>query len=115
MFCTKCGTECSNEEKFCHQCGTVLHPEVAAALENSSQIQSQVQARQSGTTYVVLGWVFFAMSLLFVPVLFGAGTVIMGYLVRKNRNITHGTVMMILGVAGAILGTLLGAAIASLM
>ncbi|MBS4175254.1 hypothetical protein KHA87_18500 [Bacillus sp. FJAT-49736] len=61
---------------------------------------------------MVLGWIFFAISLLFIPILFGAGSVIMGYLVRKRGKETHGTVMMILGVAGGLLGVLIGMAVA---
>lgn len=116
MFCTKCGAECRNGEKFCPQCGSALQMEVAAAIDppGQYQYQSSIPEGKGGTTYVVLGWIFFAISLLFIPILFGAGTVIMGYLVRKSNRETHGTIMMILGVAGGILGAIIGMAVAGL-
>ncbi|MFF2449623.1 zinc-ribbon domain-containing protein [Neobacillus sp. NPDC058068] len=114
MFCTKCGAQCRDGGKFCPQCGSALQMEEAAAVSPPDQYQSSMPDRKAGTAYIVLGWIFFAISLLFIPVLFGAGTVIMGYLVRKNNSETHGTIMMILGVAGGILGVILGMAAAGL-
>lgn len=106
MFCKNCGTQCGNEENYCHKCGTLLNSEVAATINNPEQVQNS-----NVTLYVVLGWTFFGISLLFIPILFGAGAVIMGYLLKKNRRETHGTILMILGVAGAILGALIGMAL----
>lgn len=111
LFCTNCGVKCSNEDKFCHQCGTLLKQDIAIDGDSSVQFQSQGQNHQDGTVYIVLGWILFGMSLLFVPILFGAGSVIMGYLVKKRGRETHGTIMMILGVAGGILGCIIGAAV----
>lgn len=47
------------------------------------------------------------VSLLFIPVLFGAIAVIMGYLYR-DKDEKMGTILMISGVAGGILGVLIG-------
>ncbi|EOL22475.1 TPA: zinc ribbon domain-containing protein, partial [Enterococcus faecium] len=45
--------------------------------------------------------------LAFIPVVFGAVAVIMGYLYREKDE-KMGTILMIAGVAGAIFGVLLG-------
>lgn len=105
LYCQKCGTQCSDDEKYCHQCGTsLMRTEELAGSEYKEKVQG-------GTVYIILGWIFFALSLFFIPILFGAGTVIMGYLVKKSGRDTHGIVMMVLGVAGAILGMIIGAVI----
>jgi fucose permease len=65
--------------------------------------------KQTGKLYMVIGWISTVVSLLFIPVLFGAIAVIMGYLYRSHDE-KHGTILMIAGVAGAILGMLFGLA-----
>ncbi|GGI66696.1 hypothetical protein GCM10011482_23500 [Enterococcus alcedinis] len=67
-------------------------------------------SQESGKLYMVIGWVSMVISLLFIPVLFGAIAVIMGYLYRSYDE-KHGTILMIAGVAGAILGFLIGASV----
>ncbi|MCR2803415.1 hypothetical protein [Paenibacillus soyae] len=63
---------------------------------------------KDGTVYVVLGWIFFGLSFLFIPILFGAGAFIMGFLVYKKRSQTHGVVLMVMSVVGVVLGMLIG-------
>lgn len=112
MFCSKCGTKSKNEDNFCSQCGTALTLEIATTIETSVRNLNNGQPRKEGTVYIVLGWIFIAISLLFFPILFGPGSVIMGYMVRKSGRIRHGTIIMILGVVAAILGMIIGALVA---
>lgn len=60
--------------------------------------------------YVILGWVFTVISLLFVPILFAAGGVIFGYLARSKGNVQHGTIIMIAAIACGLFGVVLGMA-----
>jgi len=60
--------------------------------------------------FIILGWISTALSVLFIPILFGAGGVIFGYLLRTKGQVQHGTIMIIAAVACAILGFLLGMA-----
>lgn len=72
--------------------------------------QNPQQNPQQNNTYLILGWVFCGISLLFIPLLFGAGAFVMGYLTRKQPGReTHGFIMMVFAIAVAILGVLLGA------
>jgi hypothetical protein len=64
--------------------------------------------QKQGTTYVVLGWIFFGISLLFIPILFGAGTFIMGFLTYRVRSQIHGVILMVFSVVGVVLGMLIG-------
>jgi len=103
-YCEKCGAEVSENSNFCNVCGT--------SLNKSSQLSSinTQQAHQNNHVYAVLGWVFCGIAILFIPIIFGAGAVVFGYLYRKIDE-THGTIIMIAGVACAIIGMLLGMAL----
>ncbi|WP_436956168.1 hypothetical protein [Staphylococcus sp. AS1337] len=68
------------------------------------------QNKDNTQLFIILGWVCTAMSLLFIPILFGAGGVIFSYLLRNKGQVQHGTIMMIAAIACAILGFVLGMA-----
>lgn len=72
------------------------------------------QNQQQGTVYIVLGWIFFATSLLLVPILFGAGTFIMGFLTYRVRSQVHGVILMVFAVVGALLGSIIGYIVGSM-
>lgn len=67
-----------------------------------------MEEQKQGTAYVVLGWIFFGISLLFIPILFGAGTFIMGFLTYRVRSQVHGVILMVFSVVGVVLGMLIG-------
>jgi uncharacterized membrane protein YccC len=64
------------------------------------------QNKKKGLAYVVFGWLFFAMSLLFIPLLFGAGALFMGYQTFHKRSEWHGVILMFFAAVGIILGSL---------
>lgn len=118
MYCSKCGTKLEESVKFCPSCGASQGKEptfnVSQATDSVDRVVNEARAqinngKQSGKLYMVIGWVSMVISLWFIPVLFGAVTVIMGYLYRSYDE-KHGTILMIAGVAGAILGFLIGMA-----
>lgn len=74
----------------------------ALSLENSTIAQS----KKNGLTYAVSGWLFFAISLLFIPILFGAGALFMGYMTFQKRSPLHGVILMFFAATGLILGSL---------
>lgn len=118
MYCPNCGVQADDETaNFCPVCGATFAEQGQAASVNNGLMKQQqsggsVSSNSNGTVFKVLGWVFFGISLLFIPILFGAGSFIMGYLLRKNHHDTHGTILMVMGIAGAILGALIGMAMA---
>jgi RsiW-degrading membrane proteinase PrsW (M82 family) len=73
-----------------------------AALESSTIGQSQ----KRGTGYVVFGWVFALISLLLLPIFFGAMALYMGYKTFHVRSPLHGIVIMFFAGMGIILGSL---------
>ncbi|MBO0466652.1 zinc ribbon domain-containing protein [Enterococcus plantarum] len=118
MYCNKCGTKLEEAVNFCSDCGDSQSKEksfkVSQTTDGVNKIINEVKKRissgqESGKLYMMFGWITTIVSLLFIPVLFGAVSVIMGYLYRSYDE-KHGTIIMISGVAGAILGFLLGIA-----
>ncbi|KAL3945931.1 hypothetical protein B2D45_00005 [Lactobacillus hilgardii] len=64
------------------------------------------------TLYTCLGWVCAVVSLFLVPLLFGAGGVVFGYLLStKKATKNRGIILIIFSVAFALLGIIIGAAI----
>lgn len=65
---------------------------------------------ESPTIFIILGWLSTAIATLFLPVVFGTGGIIFGYLIRNKgeQYKQHGTIMMIAAVAAIIFGSLLG-------
>lgn len=116
MYCRKCGKEIADESKYCQFCGSsqetveVTGIEIVkkSAEQTLSEMKEQIiHGQETGKLYLIIGWVSMVVSLVFIPVAFGAVAVIMGYLYR-DKDEKMGTVLMIAGVAGAILGVLLG-------
>lgn len=110
IYCSQCGEENRDENKFCSSCGQLIRVPSESATQPVSNIQSK--PNDDRTVFAVLGWVFNAISILLIPILFAAGGVIFGYLHRKI-NKTHGTIIMIAGVACGLFGTILGMAVAA--
>ncbi|MDT2423778.1 zinc-ribbon domain-containing protein [Enterococcus avium] len=116
MYCSKCGEQIEESSKFCPFCGAPQERNATSggelikqgAEETFKDVKSQIdQKKQTGQLYLIVGWVSMVVSLLFIPVLFGAIAVIMGYLYR-DKDEKMGTILMIAGVAGGILGVLIG-------
>lgn len=116
MYCSKCGEQIEENSKFCPFCGAPQERSVTSggellkqgAEETLKDVKNQIdQKNQTGQLYLIVGWVSMVVSLLFIPVLFGAIAVIMGYLYR-DKDEKMGTILMIAGVAGGILGVLIG-------
>ncbi|GKS55701.1 hypothetical protein IGJ91_001009 [Enterococcus sp. DIV0765f] len=115
-YCRKCGKEIIDESKYCQFCGALQETDEttgADAVKKSTEqtineMKEQiVHGQETGKLYLIIGWVSMIVSLVFIPIVFGAIAVIMGYLYREKDE-KMGTILMIAGVAGAILGVLLG-------
>lgn len=116
MYCRKCGKEITDESKYCQFCGALQETDETTRAETVKKSTEQtinemkeqiVHGQETGKLYLIIGWVSMVVSLAFIPVVFGAVAVIMGYLYREKDE-KMGTILMIAGVAGAIFGVLLG-------
>lgn len=68
--------------------------------------------REKDTLFAVLGYVFAVVAIFLVPIAFGAGGVIFGYLLtRKEQTKTNGVIIIIVNIAATILGMLFGYAV----
>lgn len=88
----------------CQSCGTIAVNYEEAALN-----------QKKGIYYVVLGWMFFAISLLFMPILFGGGALVMGFLTYHERSQIHGLILMFFASVGLVIGSLFSFIVAGTM
>lgn len=116
MYCRKCGKEIADESNYCQFCGSLQETVQVNGMEivkksteqTLSEMKEQIaHGQETGKLYLIIGWISMVVSLAFIPVVFGAVAVIMGYLYREKDE-KMGTILMIAGVAGAIFGVLLG-------
>ena len=88
---------------------------VCESCGNVNAIQDHAQPESNGITFVIAGWISWAISILFMPLLFGAAAIGMGFMVFNLRNQLHGAVLMFLGAASMVLGTLFSVMVAGTM
>jgi hypothetical protein len=99
MFCPKCGKEQLGEVRYCGSCGAEL------ALPGSSP--AVMASTKSATGFVIASVICAAISLLFVPPLFGVGGIMLGYFAFR-RNRTAGIVCMAISGVCMVVGVILG-------
>lgn len=68
--------------------------------------EEDVSNKKQGIIYPILGWTFFVLSLIFIPILFGAASFLMGFFTFHDRSKAHGAVLMMFASIGLILGSL---------
>ncbi|WP_147534647.1 hypothetical protein [Bacillus marasmi] len=85
----------SQNGSYCQNCGniTLAHDGVVAK-------------KKSGLAFVVFGWLFLAISLIFMPILFGVAALAMGFMIYHERSELQGIVLMVLAAASTVIGTL---------
>lgn len=86
---------------ICHSCGR-------ASLKHQNKTTSKIM----GLAYALFGWVFFAISLLFLPIVFGSASMLMGFLLYHNRSQVHGMILMFFAMVGLVIGTLISVVVA---
>ncbi|MFC6275297.1 zinc-ribbon domain-containing protein [Levilactobacillus tangyuanensis] len=115
-FCPKCGTQVANDVAFCPKCGTNLTGE--GMPDTTSQQDAPVPAKPekspNAALLITLGWISAVISLLFVPILFGAAGAFCGYrLTRFPGNRTAGVVLMVFAILFGVVGVIMGAIVGS--
>jgi hypothetical protein len=80
---------------ICHNCGVT---KMADKATDSN--------KKRGLIFTVFGWIFFAISLVFMPILFGAVALCMGIITFFERSQVHGAILTIFAASGLIIGTL---------
>ena len=65
--------------------------------------------------FAALGWLFAAISLLFLPIIFGAAAFFLGLLTYYERNKVHGAFLMTFATIGLVLGSLFSFFVAGTM
>ncbi|WP_318502466.1 hypothetical protein [Bacillus sp. T3] len=93
----------SQDGAICQSCG------------NITLVQEISENKKSGIVYAALGWVFFTVSLLFIPLLFGTAALAMGFMTYHERNVVHGVILMFLSAVSIVLGSLFSFIVAGTM
>jgi hypothetical protein len=88
---------------------------VCESCGNVSATHNHAQGESTGITFVIVGWISFVISIIFMPLLFGATALGMGFMVFNLRNQLHGAVLMFFGAASMVLGTLFSVIVAGTM
>ena len=119
-FCSNCGMKIPQTANFCSKCG--IKQNNAEIIKKGTLVNNPLLGLfykeafkdDKTTLYTCLGWVCAVVSLFLVPLLFGAGGVVFGYLLStKKATKNRGIILIIFSVAFALLGMLIGAAIDS--
>ena len=96
-FCPNCGKKIELSSDFCPNCGYNLKSE-----KESRNISISFKNEDKATLYTYLGWGCAIVSLLLVPLLFGAGGVVLGYLLStKEATKNRGVILIIFSIAVA--------------
>jgi len=112
-ICTNCRRENQSDARFCQFCGHALHE--AQQQTDPHHISNKNENNTSERViFAVLGWIFNALALFFIPILFGGIGIVFGFLHRKYQK-THGTIIMIAGVICTIVGMIIGAVVTAIL
>ncbi|MYV05406.1 MULTISPECIES: zinc ribbon domain-containing protein [Furfurilactobacillus] len=134
-YCQQCGAQNKPDAKFCVNCGALFdqmndaqnnsHSNVSNVRPYQRQTQQSAQpqqiqsfddtARQTNNNsrlFLILGWLSAAVSLFFIPIIFGGIGVALGFASRKH-NETQGLILIVASIICGILGVVLGAIIGS--
>ena len=128
-FCSKCGTKAGNDSKFCASCGQTLNfgtqsqnireapPTIPLYSQQptspNSFSQGNYQQNKSQNGLVTGAYICAAMSLLFIPILFGPLGVVLGIIANSNGDERGSTAAIVSGVCtvvGMVIGMLVFAA-----
>lgn len=116
MYCSQCGRQAASLDRYCISCGAALNRVgTIGDAPPSDPRTGAATAAKNEKTYLTLGWIFFGLSFFFVPMVFGAGALVMGILVLRGGNQPKGILLIVLAVAGAVIGTFLGAMVGAMM
>lgn len=84
-------------------------------METGLQQTPQQPAKKDATLFLVLGWVFTALTLFVLPYVFGPLAIIFGALAIKRGAKTQGIVIIVLSAIFLVLALVIGAIVASIL
>lgn len=64
------------------------------------------QKDNNALVFIILGWVFSALSLIVLPIIFGPAGIVFGALTISKGKKTHGIIIIVAAIVFAILGSL---------
>jgi len=115
--CPKCGAAVAENSIVCTNCGSVLQPHQSLAASSNQPISTSAPQSKSPTWSqpyktskdtsnrdAILGVICAAVSLLFLPEIFGSAAIILGAYTWKKKPGNLGLIILIIGIICMILG-----------
>lgn len=96
MYCKNCGTELREGAEVCIVCGKIVESALFKEKEKDPVL------------FVVLGFIFAAISVFLFPPVFGGLGIYFGYKTKKMGKDTLGVVLMVVCAICMIIGMYLG-------
>jgi hypothetical protein len=81
--------------EVCPHCGTL------------KKTEKKEKVKKEALPYMIMGWIFTAISFLFIPLLFGAVALCMGLITYFDRSKAHGVLLMSCAAVGIIIGSVI--------
>jgi hypothetical protein len=102
MYNSQNGSYETVNSNICQTCGSLT-------------MEATTSNNKLGIVYAGFGWLFFIISLVFMPIIFGAAALLMGFLTYHDRNQVHGMILMFFAAVGLIVGSLFSIVVAGTM
>ncbi|WP_040208839.1 hypothetical protein [Neobacillus jeddahensis] len=74
--------------------------------QRTSHLMEETTHKMKGIGYPIAGWIFFTISLLILPIVFGMAALVLGFFTYHDRGKVHGMILMFFAAMGLILGSL---------
>lgn len=108
-YCSKCGAMNNEESQFCVKCGAPLTlNDVNSTMNQRPNFKSDKSSNNNSILFLVIGWLSVAISLFFIPLVFGGIGVALGFAERRFDN-TQGTILIVASIICGVLGVVIGA------
>lgn len=109
IYCPKCGALNAVGSIFCVKCGAQLsvdNSQQKVTEEHEHNFKTDGNAHSNSILLLTLGWLSAAVSIFFIPTVFGGTGVALGF-VERRVNTTQGTILIIASIVCGILGVII--------
>ena len=114
IHCPDCGSQVSEHADICNKCSYSIRKLKASQSIGNTQSDMQnvsVPSPASNSGLIVTGYILALLSLLFFPILFAIGGVVVGVVTIGKGATGHGIAHIILSIVLGTIGAIIGAVV----